>query len=50
MMIPFTDEERAIYDKLEVTKDPDEIKKLRDRLREIAKQIDEEYKDCPFVH
>lgn len=50
MMILFTDEQTRLYDELEKTTDPERIKEIRKRLLEIAKEREDEYKDCPFVH
>lgn len=50
MMIQATKEQSELYDRLLVTKDEEEIKKIRKRLEELAKEQDEKYKNCPFVH
>ena len=50
MMIPFTDEEKKLFDLMEKTSDKKEIAKINERLREIYEKQREELKDCPFVH
>ena len=50
MMIQATDEMSELYDKLMKTEDQEEIEVIRKRLKEIAKEEEEKYKDCPFVH
>lgn len=50
MMLQWTDEQAKLHKQLKTTTDPEEQKKIRKRLREISKEIDEELKDCPFVH
>ena len=50
MMIQFTKEQTELYNKLKVTKDKEEIQKIRKRLKEISAKRQEELKNCPFVH
>lgn len=49
-MIQFTEEQTRLYDELEKETDPEKIKEIRNRLHKIAREVDEKYKDCPFVH
>ena len=50
MMIRFTENESKLYDKLEVTKDPDEIAEIRRKLKEISEKRKKELTNCPFEH
>lgn len=50
MMIQGTKEQTALYDRLLITKDPEEIAAIRKRLKEISDEQEKEYKKCPFVH
>jgi hypothetical protein len=50
MMIQMNNEQLELYDKLERETNLEEIKKIRERLREISKERDEKLKDCPFAH
>lgn len=50
MMRQPTEDEIRLYDRLKQTKDMEERKQIRERLREIAIKEDEKLKDWPFVH
>lgn len=50
MMIQFTKEQAELYNKLKITKDKKEVQKIRNRLKEISAQRQEQLKNCPFAH
>lgn len=50
MMLHLGKEAVDLYNRLEKTDDKEEIKQIKERLRELSKQRDEELNDCPFVH
>ena len=50
MMIQFTKEQTELYNRLKITKDKEEIQKIRSRLKEISAKRKEQLKNCPFAH
>lgn len=50
MMLQMTNEEIELYEKLDKEVNESEKNKIRERLKEIAIQRQEELKDCPFCH
>lgn len=50
MMLQMTNEEIELYEKLDKEVNESEKNKIRERLKEIAIQRQEELKDCPFRH
>lgn len=50
MMIPMTDEQNELYDRLMTETDPEVIAEIHKRLAEIREERKKEWENCPFVH